>query len=119
MPILTGHHVAFVSSPGTSCAASIAIHGLHPVRQEALHADLMPSSVIIDLSPSSKDPLIEGAQSWYYPFAHQTDLHLLNEAAHLLLDYTNSYVLPGQHRCRTDTSADPSRSGSATEQAHS
>ncbi|MEZ5032530.1 MAG: tRNA pseudouridine synthase A [Saprospiraceae bacterium] len=79
--------------------ADIAIHGLHPVRQEA-HArfDAIQRQYRYQVH-LRKDPLI-GVQSWYYPFAHQPDLHLLNEAARLLLDYTEFAPF-----CKTGTDA--------------
>ncbi|MCF8237466.1 MAG: tRNA pseudouridine(38-40) synthase TruA [Saprospiraceae bacterium] len=64
----------------------IAVQGIHPVHVDA-HArfDARQRRYRYQLH-LDKDPLT-GGQSWFYPYGHQPDIHKLNEAAQLLLNY--------------------------------
>ncbi len=66
--------------------ADIAIQAIHPVHPEA-HArfDARQRRYKYQIH-LTKDPLAN-AQSWFYPHGHQPRLHVLNEAAQLLLHY--------------------------------
>ncbi|MBK7342832.1 MAG: tRNA pseudouridine synthase A [Saprospiraceae bacterium] len=61
-----------------------AIHEVHPDAHARFDARQRRYTYQIHLQ---KDPLI-GTRSWFYPYAHKPDLGKLNEAARLLLRYS-------------------------------
>lgn len=73
-----------------------AIHPVHPDAHARFDARQRRYKYHIHMR---KDPLI-GGPSWYYPFAHSPDVRLLNEAASLLLEYTEFAPF-----CKTGTDA--------------